>query len=274
MDHKLVTEGERGRPCSGHLPRSRDRQRPQNAQYLNVYNAVRWQLLDHLERVAFHDPEVAQLEFSYFDFLDDHSPSRALFNALGQDPGQFVELVAMVYRAEGEPVREFAPAQKGRLSLAYSILHNWPSIPTSDAEGHVDADRLWEWISAVRGSLIQHGRRTVGDEVLGQVLSASPHGDDGIWPVEAVRNIVELIRSDALDTGLHIGKKSRRGVTSRGVFDGGDQERELDEEYGAMAAQAASRWPRTARILRGIADSYREESRIHDARAELLGDQG
>ena len=41
-------------------------------------------------------------------------------------------------------------------------------------------------------------------------------------PAEPVREI---------DTGLHIGKTNKRGITTRGVFDGGDQERELEKKY-------------------------------------------
>lgn len=230
-------------------------------------------LLDYLESVDIEDPEVARLEFLYFRFLVDHR-ANALYLALGKDPTDFVSLVSAVFRAEGEPPREQSGAESARASIAWDVLHHWPTVPGQDAEGRIDGAHLSAWVATARTELARSGRASIGDEVIGEILSASPTDSDGIWPAREVRVVVESLQSSRIDTGLHIGLRNRRGVTTRGVFDGGDQERALEARYRSMAAIAAAEWPRTARILRGLADAYQAEAREHDAHAERLGDHG
>jgi hypothetical protein len=78
---------------------------------------------------------------------------------------------------------------------------------------------------------------------------------------------LERVHSDELDNGLGLGIYNRRGVTSRGMFDGGDQERALADSYGQQAAGAAA-WPRVRRLLRHLVDSYEREGRRNDEEAE------
>lgn len=232
------------------------------------------QLLTYLEAKVPEDPDLPQLEFFFFDFLHDHQPSGALYRHLSNSPTEFVDLVKLVFRAEGEPLRELTGDASVRAHIAFSVLREWSSVPGQQPDGTVDADQLSNWVRAARLAFADNGRSAIGDEVIGEILSASPEDSDGIWPVEAIRDLVETIGSARLDTGLNIGLRNRRGVTSRGVFDGGQQEWELAKKYKDMSMRANAKWRRTARILRSIADSYRDEARFNDARAEERGDHG
>jgi hypothetical protein len=64
-----------------------------------------------------------------------------------------------------------------------------------------------------------------------------PHAD-GVFPPIAVRDLVEEMGSDRLDEGLEIEIWSKRGVTSRGAYEGGDQESELSASYRMAAAKS------------------------------------
>lgn len=64
-----------------------------------------------------------------------------------------------------------------------------------------------------------------------------------------------------------------RGVTSRGVYDGGDQERPLAAQYRVWAT-AVEAWPRTSRLLRELADDYERDARREDERAERDANDG
>ncbi len=232
------------------------------------------QLLEYLERVTPNDPNLALYEFTFFELLHDHRPSGALYRALGSDPQEFVNLVCAIYRAEGEPKRSGSAKETAFAHLAFSVLRNWKDLPGHTEDGSVDPRLLTEWVRSARLALSDRGRAAVGDEQIGEVLAASPSGTDGVWPAEAVRDLVETIGSVRLDTGLHVGRVNRRGFTSRGIFDGGDQERELESQYLAMADKIATKWPRTARILRSIAEDYRREAKRNDAEAERMADDG
>jgi hypothetical protein len=139
-------------------------------------------------------------------------------------------------------------------------------------DGSIDAAALAEWVRVARLELADSDRADIGDEQIGQALSASPEGADGIWPAEPVRNLIEAIGSTSMEAGLHVGLVNGRGVTSRGVYDGGAQEREIASRYRDWARHAAPIWPRTGRVLRLLAEAYERDAREHDLRAELSAD--
>lgn len=68
------------------------------------------------------------------------------------------------------------------------------------------------------------------------------------WPAEPVRDMLEAIGSRELKNGLVIGRLNSRGVTSRGVYDGGDQERTLTAKYrsGSNSTKATGLAPRAS----------------------------
>lgn len=232
------------------------------------------QLLEYMEQRAPDDKALPQYEFVFFNLVHDHQPSGALYRSLGKDPTDFVNMVSAVFRGDNEPKRTLTAQEQGFANMSYAVLREWRTLPGLKEDGTVDSNHLTEWVRAARLALSDSGRAAIGDEQIGQVLAASPFGADGVWPAEPVREIIENIGNTHIDTGLHIGKTNQRGVTSRGMFDGGDQERELEKEYREMATKIATRWPRTARVLRGIADSYQHEARRNDADAERRGDDG
>lgn len=231
-------------------------------------------LLEYMEQRVPDDDELPGYEFMFFELVHDHEPSGALYRALSKDPTDFVNMVSAIFRAEGEPKRTPTPQELAFAHLSFSVLRKWRTLPGLADDGSIDADHLTEWVRAARLALADSGRASIGDEQIGQVLASSPVGSDEVWPAEAVREVIENVGNARIDTGLHIGKTNQRGVTSRGVFDGGDQERVLEQQYREMASKISTRWPRTARILRGIADSYQHEARRNDAEAERMGDDG
>ena len=67
--------------------------------------------------------------------------------------------------------------------------------------------------------------------------------------------------------GFHVGAHNSRGVHWRG--EGGQQERELAEQYRAWAEQLHFEYPYVGGILEGIAASYDREASWHDSDAEI-----
>lgn len=63
----------------------------------------------------------------------------------------------------------------------------------------------------------------------------------------------------SLEDGLRSGILNRRGVTSRGLEEGGAQERSLVAKCRTDADALADQWPRTAAILRSASESYEAE---------------
>lgn len=63
------------------------------------------------------------------------------------------------------------------------------------------------------------------------------------------------------------GVYNKRGVTSRGLTEGGQQEYDLADKYAAWAEAVQTSHPRTSAALRGILESYREEGSRNDEEA-------
>jgi hypothetical protein len=82
------------------------------------------------------------------------------------------------------------------------------------------------------------------------------------------------LASKNFENGLITGKFNSRGVTWRGVYDGGKQEAMLANQFRSWAEQVEDRWHRTGQMLRELADRYAEDARREDASAEKRADEG
>jgi excisionase family DNA binding protein len=229
-------------------------------------------ILDYLEAREVDTAALARYEFAYFQLLDDIRTPRALFAALRDEPALFVELVSRVYRSEHQPEQKLDEQEVARAHHAWWVLRHWQDIPGRSDDGTVDGAHLTAWVRAARLALADSGRTEIGDELIGQVLAASPVGADGSWPSEPVREIIEATGSQSLESGIYTGVINNDGTTSRGVFDGGDLERDKAARYAEWSREVAAIAPRAGRLLRRIADSYERDARRHDDDATIRSD--
>jgi hypothetical protein len=93
-----------------------------------------------------------------------------------------------------------------------------------------------------------------------QALAAAPAADDGSWPCQPVRDLLEELQNDRIGKGLEIRLFNNRGVTSRSLDEGGRQEWDLAEDYRERAQLLVGRWPRMAAVYRRLAETYEQTS--------------
>jgi hypothetical protein len=229
-------------------------------------------ILDYLETRGLDTGVLARYEFAFFQLLEHHRIPRALFAALADEPALFVELVSRVYRGEHQPDRKLNQQEAAFAHHAWWVLRHWDGIPGRRDDGTVDGPHLTSWTRAARLEFADSGRTDIGDELIGQMLAYSPIGADEAWPAEAVREIVEATGSQSLESGIHTGVINNDGVTTRGVFDGGDLERNKAARYREWSKQVAPSSPRTGRLLRRLAESYERDARHHDDEAATRSD--
>jgi hypothetical protein len=193
--------------------------------------------------------------------------SPALQRKLSRDPAFFVEIVSLCYKPRrADQANQVAPhvAQN-----AYRLLDSWTQVPGSDEPGGpIDAERLDTWVAEARRLLQEADRAEIGEHVMGGVLAHAPQDADGTWPPRAVRDLMEQSASTKLESGLRTEAYNMRGVTSRGLTEGGSQERALAQKYGDWADTLKNRWPRTAALLRTLSRGYETEAKMHDEEAE------
>lgn len=228
-------------------------------------------LLDVLVGVDYDRGRVARLEWQLMPALRHHErPPSTLHRLLAEDPEFFVEVVSLVYRAETEEAEEVSPEDELRAECGHSVLTKWKTIPGDRDQNGVDGARLLRWLEAASAALERAERVTVGHQVIGQMLSASPPDPDGTWPCVAIREVIENLDSTELERGFRVGVHNGRGVVTKDPSAGGAAERALAERYDGFAVAVRADYPRTARMLRRIAESYRHEASLEDFQSELV----
>jgi hypothetical protein len=215
---------------------------------------------------------VARLEVPFVSILSHDRPHLALHHEVLQDAATFSDLVTWGFKpSDGRIEEEHGDEQErmARADLAWNILYHIRGVPGQRDDGSVDAQMLAAWISEARRLCSERGRANVGDQIIGQILANAPEGADGVWPCEPVRDAFESnAQRHHLGLGFRIGKVNLRGGTTRGVFEGGPQERAPAARFRRDADALGPRWPFTARLLRSLAENYESEGKNEDFEAD------
>ena len=203
-----------------------------------------------LARSAIEDSRLVLLAFRaamYFDDLDLPWLDEALEN-----PVNFAQLVVLGRTKEGVGARR--------------VLFNVRKLP------HAHSAELLPWYEAVRAKANQDSDAEAVwfTSQIAQLFSHAPCGLDGIWPSVGVREVLEHQKDEELVHALAREKWNRRGMTSRGMGEGGRQERKLSEEFRIGAELLALGCPVTSSLLSALAIRYERDARRNDASAATL----
>ena len=220
--------------------------------------------LDQSDEVP--DSMVARLEIPYVGMLEYERPHLALHREVTRQPSLFADLIAWSFkRSDGQAEAiDDEQMRKNRAVLGYNILWRLRTIPGLKEDGSVDAESLSTWVNEARRLCKECAHENIGDQQIGQMLANAPVGGDGIWPCEPVRDLLDSLASRHVGIGFVIGKSNLRGVTSRSLFEGGEQERSLADRCLDDAARIAAKWPFTAQLLRELAAGYKFEAGRED----------
>ena len=235
------------------------------------------EILNQLDRRPDVDNNtLVELEWTYLPVLE-HSrrPAKVLLKALSEQPSLFVEMVSAVFKPSEEsgvvdPVPSDLERTRAVAHQAYRLLDLWNRLPGTREDGTIDGAALEAWIKDARALAKAVGREDIADDRIGKMLSASPVGSDGVWPAEAVRDVIDLFRSKPMIEGFWVGKSNRRGVTTRMPRDGGELERNEAAQYRKWAAAVVYDHPYTAKALDALAESYEHQAHREDEDAERL----
>jgi hypothetical protein len=216
---------------------------------------------------------IARLEWAFLLLLERSSyRPKVLHRALATEPEFFCELLKCLYSGRNEEPADPSPEEVDRAYAAADLLNGWRQIPGADDQGQIDRQKLFDWTERARKLLRECDRTVIGDQRIGQLLAYSPPGADGAWPHEAIRDLIEAVQSQELDRGMCIGVYNARGITSRELDEGGQQEQQIAGRYRADAEVMRDEWPRTARLLTLIAERYEQRATDEDQSAEWRQD--
>ena len=225
-------------------------------------------------RTGVTEEEMARLEFLFITALE-YTGHRIpnLEKQVGKSPGLFVQALALIYRRSdgGEDPPEWkAKDEEQAVALAtaaHRLLRNIKRIPGTDTAGKIDEQALSAWVKEARSLCIKSGRAEIGDQMIGQLLSAAAVGTDGAWPCEEVRKALEENPTRDIATGVQVGVYNSRGAHYRG--EGGGQERALAQTYRSWSRALAFQYAYVSNLLEGIAQRYDREAEMEDSDAAV-----
>lgn len=240
----------------------------------DVQNAFK--LLDQNPDVPLDDK--AALEFAYLDVLarsfrggDGHQiPNLELY--IEAHPVMFVQAIAWAYKRNnpGEDPSEFRSTEGEHFAKkGYRLLEALERIPGQDETTEESArEKLTAWVATVRKLCAELDRAEIADICLGKLLANAPEGRDGVWPSEAVRDVMEDLQSEEISRGAHTGIYNARGVHWRG--EGGGQERELAAKFRRWADALHFSHPFvSSSLLMSMVRTYEREAELQDTEAGI-----
>lgn len=211
---------------------------------------------------------VAMLEYAFFPLIHRESKELTLFGLMSREPALFVEFLSKMYRRKDAPqVEEISDEARNEAKAAFKVLHEFKELPGFDGEV-VDEEALLNWASEVKVRSQNAGIEEVAERRIGALLAHSPieHGR-GTWPADAACSVIEKLFSDQIRDGFELECFNKRGVHSRRINEGGDQERELAARYQGWS-DALPHFPRVSAMLASVAEGWLAHARRQDVEAE------
>jgi hypothetical protein len=210
--------------------------------------------------------EVAKLEYAYLPLLSyrEQEQTMTLHRIMAQEADFFVRLICDVFRPASAEASEATEEERARGTVAYRLLRSFKALPGA-RNGTIDTAFLGAWMREVRRLGVNEDRAVVADQYIGHVLAHSPDDPaDGAWPHQSIRDLIEALDSKEIETGIEVERYNMRGVVTKGVYDGGAQERLLADVVRGWARICAP-WSRTAALLNRMAKGWDAHAEREDS---------
>ncbi|MBL8300853.1 MAG: hypothetical protein JNN30_21130 [Rhodanobacteraceae bacterium] len=212
---------------------------------------------------------IAALQFRYLGAIELRKGALTLFAEMAKDPNFFMEFATLAFKPrDAEDDRPEVHPSVAR--NAWQVMHEGRGVPGGAEDGTVDSTLFRAWVAEVRARARESHRLGAVDSTIGTWLSRCPADPDGQWPCLPVRELLEDPTAESIRNGFECGVRNNRGFHSRGILDGGEQERTLADHYRGLAQSLVGSFPNTAECLNEIARSYEHEARWHDDDAEMM----
>ncbi len=195
------------------------------------------------------------------------SDMKCFLNCLENSPRLLIDIVAIIFKDDdGKPVVENGLDQT-QISNVFSLYYDLKFCPARQGGG-VDREKLMCWIQKLKEGLDRNNQNRLFGMILGKMLSASPVGQDGYYPAEAIREAIEIYGDQHLEN-----EYAASIYNSRGIFSptGGDEERVIAKGYKKNADAIRLRSPKTAKIFDQLYECYLYEADSERESEEYVG---
>ena len=219
--------------------------------------------------------EIARREYlvlPMFAYSPEDLSGFAIYDLISKDPDLFVDLICDVYLpAHRDKFLKTEPTddERARGQVAFTLIRGMRTVPGKSPDNAFDYEFLKVWVEQARSLAAEKDRSVTTDITIGNLLAyASDDPVDSCWPHQAIRQLMEEIGSDDIERGIATERVNMRGVFSKALYEGGQQERDFADQYDRWADKMTT-WPRCARLLRAIAEDWRNQGLDPDIRGEI-----
>lgn len=145
--------------------------------------------------------------------------------------------------------------------LLYKFVNNVDFIICQRKDGSIDFDSVINYLSI----LINCTDLPLGYVLIGNLLYSIMITED--VPSKEFCRIIESFANDDVDQHLHLAISNSRGVTWRGCFDGGQQERNLADHYAKIAQKVLPYSLRLKKVFDNLEQRYLADAERMDKEA-------
>lgn len=181
-----------------------------------------------------------------------------------KDPQLYADIINIIYLHEGEEKNNKTKEEYEISQSLFDFYYKTHFCPCEN-KGDIDYCELKDWVDKFTEKLTEQKQSKLLGHELGRLFAYSPVGEDGYYPHESVREIIEELANDRLRSSYVSAECNKRGVYSP---DAGRTEKEMALRYKENADGVRIIYPETAKIYDSLYESYYYESEAERRRAE------
>lgn len=144
-------------------------------------------------------------------------------------------------------------------------MYNSARFCPAEQNGHVNQEKLDRWINRYILVLKKNGQEKIFSKTLGRLFAFSPMGEDGYFPCESVREMIEKYGDIELTSAFQ-----REIYYSRKIYtpSAGKNELKISEGYLKNAQYLDQEYPKSARIFYELSEWYKKDASTQRIEAE------
>lgn len=179
-----------------------------------------------------------------------------------KSPQLYSEIINYAFKHDGE--------EKAHDNVSRNFYEFYSKVefcPCTHETNDINEEELKKWVNDFKKLLLIQNQEYLFERLLGKLFANSPQGNDGFYPHESVRNIIENFdcNFDEIGRNYIITILNSRGCHS---FTAGKKEKQLADKYKTNAEGIEIYSPKTARIYYNLSKKYQNDSIKERERAE------
>lgn len=156
-------------------------------------------------------------------------------------------------------------------NIFYSILNSWNIVPGINANTVLDDNKFTSWIQEAMRLCSNDIHKDLFKHFLGKLLGVfASKLDNNNWLPKSILEFLDDINNEKVRISFYCAMLNARGVTTRAIYEGGEQENNLSIDFLVLSNKYKLFFPRVSKLLLDISQNYSSEAQYHSNTAIQL----